>query len=60
MLIEVKDHKEQERIVCGKCKCEFYPRENEETKEKDYSCPMCGAGKFKESLNNSGKMILND
>jgi uncharacterized CHY-type Zn-finger protein len=64
MLIETKKKKAQDedkdRIVCGRCKCEFSPRENEETKELDCSCPMCGAGKFKESLGQSGKMILND
>lgn len=65
MLIENKKKKEshkdgEERIVCGRCKCEFGPREDKETKEIDYSCPMCGAGKFKESLGHGGKMILND
>lgn len=65
MLIENKKKKvaeqdEKDRIVCGRCKCEFHPREDKETKSLDYSCPMCGAGKFKESLGENGKMILND
>lgn len=48
-----------ERIKCGKCSSEFYPRDKKESKEKDYSCPVCGFGSFKESyFKTEQKMLL--
>lgn len=48
------------RIKCGKCSSEYRPRVSSEPDKMDYSCPVCGHGKFKESLGSSKKQILKD
>lgn len=44
----------ENRIKCGKCQCEYNPRPKQfqsgTADEKDYSCPVCGYGQFKENV----------
>lgn len=67
MLIEAKNKKEDEsRIRCGNCKSEYAPRLKSNTdisigdSSYDYSCPVCGHGKFNESYSSKNKQILHD
>jgi len=49
------------RIKCGSCKSEYAPRIMEGTSgEHDWSCPVCGHGKFQEGYVKKGKQILHD
>ena len=58
MLLEDKKKKEiqdEDRIKCGKCSAEYLPRQDYETLEFDYSCPVCKFGKFTENYQTSNK-----
>lgn len=51
------------RIKCGKCKSEYFPRikscENIIlVSEYDYSCPVCGHGKFEENYKSQKKILI--
>lgn len=50
----------RDRIKCGSCKSEYYPRVIPEGLNYDYSCPVCGHGKFQEGYVKKGKQILHD
>lgn len=63
----------QDRIKCGKCKSEYFPRSavsvSFEPLDKashpvnsgiDYSCPVCGHGKFNEDYKITNSQILKD
>ena len=57
MLLESRD---EERIKCGNCGSEYHPRTlrvDGKTKT-DYSCPVCGHGKFNESVKTEKKILL--
>lgn len=66
MLLEMENKKTDDRIKCGKCSSEYAPRLESTTdialgdSGYDYSCPVCGHGKFSESYSQKGKQILHD
>ncbi len=70
MSINIKE----DRIRCGKCSSEYHPRSSLAvsgtpvnitqkgfSESMDYSCPVCGHGKFQEGFDNlKNKTILKD